>query len=81
MAQEVYKGHAHTVAYVENSERFMNVAKHVNENHTFSYHVTSKSIDYGYELIEDKFNKKDARDQLMSGVGGEVGDLDELLER
>lgn len=73
MDREVYAAHARTAAYGEKGERFMDAEKLVNVDPTFGHHLTSKSLQDRYKLIQDNFDKKYVREQHMSGVGRETG--------
>lgn len=79
IAQEVAAAEAHVSPHGETLTRFEKSAEKANLNPNFKHTVTGKNIQDRFKKILDDFAARDARDQNMSGTGGEVGELDQLL--
>lgn len=79
IVREVAAARAHIAGFGETRRKFENVAANVNENPSMNQKVTWKSVQDRYKRLQADFDKSDKRNQMMSGVGGEVGELEELL--
>lgn len=77
--QEVAASKAHIAPHGETMARFKEADIKANANPSFAHSVNAKSIqDRFLRLVED-FETRDAQDKVMSGVGGEIGEVDALL--
>ena len=54
-------------------------SKIANENPNFGHKVTGKIIQDRFKKLLDNYSRRDGRDRNMSGTGGELGELDQLL--
>ena len=79
LVREVAAAKAHVAPNGTTKERFETAAKKANTTKRLSCPVTCKSIQYRYKHIQGRFDDHDRVDALMSGVGGEVGEMEELL--
>lgn len=70
---------AHIGPYDERKQRSKSAADNANRNAALSTPVTAKSIQNRYMKIQDLFDRKDNKNRMMSGVGGEVTELEQLL--
>ena len=78
-AREVPASKAHVASYGEIHKKFATAATKANLNKNLSVRVTAKSIQDRYKKIQDAFDRRDAKDRRLSGVGGEIGELGGLL--
>lgn len=53
----------------------------MNENDSFKVVVDAKVVRDRYEILQGQFNKKDKKHAMMSGIGDEVSEADELLSK
>lgn len=60
-------------------KRFEAVADKINSNPNIKQKFSAKCAQDRYKRLYILFDVSDKRDQLRSGVGGEVGEMDELL--
>lgn len=79
LLREVLACNAHTAPHGCKAEYFERAANSLNGNRDFSVHVDGKSVRDRYERMQKLYNQKDRKDALLSGVGGEVTEADELL--
>ena len=79
IAREVSAAKAHIAGCGDINNRFAQAASRANLNKKLSQKVTAKSIQDRYKKIQHGFDRRDAADRKLSGVGGEIGELDELL--
>jgi hypothetical protein len=79
IAREVSASKAHIASFGTKRERFAAAAERANANPEMRTNVTSKSIQYKYVKLQALYKRDDAAQRKMSGVGGEVGELEELL--
>ena len=77
--QKVAASKAHIASHGETMARFKAATNKANANPSFVHSVNAKSIqDRFLRLVED-FETRDAQDKMMSGVSGEIGEVDALL--
>ena len=79
LVREVAASSAHLAAFGETRATFGQAAAKVNENEAMKEKVTWKSVRDRYKKIQEKFDKRDNCERRISGSGGEVGEMDELL--
>lgn len=79
LVREVAAAKAHVAPNGATKERFETAAKKSNATHRLSCVVTWKSIQDRYKRIQTRFDERDRVESLMSGVGGDVGEMEELL--
>ena len=79
IAREVSASKAHIASFGTKRERFAVAAERANANPAMKTSVSSKSIQDRYVKLQTLFDRGDAAQRKMSGVGGEVGELEELL--
>jgi hypothetical protein len=79
IAREVAAAKAHIASFGTKRERLAAAAERANANPTMKTAVTSKSIQDRYVKLQKIYDRGDAAQRKMSGVGGDVGELDELL--
>ena len=79
LVREVAAAKAHIAPNGATKERFETAAKKSNATKRLSCAVTWKSVQDRYKRIQSRFDERDKIDGLMSGVGGEVGEMEELL--
>ena len=76
---EVTAAGAHLAAFGETRGKLQEAAGKVNENAAVHEKVSWKTVRDCYKHILDQLDKRDICERRMSGIGGEVGQLDELL--
>lgn len=79
LLQEILAAQAHDPPHGAKTKRFETVAITLNNNVEFSIKVYAKRVRDRYELLQRHFNRKNWKDAIMSGVGGELTNVDELL--
>jgi hypothetical protein len=79
IAREVSALKAHIASFVTKRERFAAAAERAHENPEMRTNVTSKSIQDRYVKLQALYERGDAAQRKMSGVGGGVGELEEIL--
>lgn len=79
IVQEVCAVRVHIVSIGETWNKFKVDAVKINTNVRMGQITTCKTVKYRDKRIPDMLDKTDRRDQLRSGVGGKVGEMDELL--
>jgi hypothetical protein len=73
------KHYTHIASFGEKGERFLQASVKANSNALFSWKITAKSLQDRYLKLQSEFDKGDNANRLLSGVGGESGELEELL--
>lgn len=76
---EVLASIAHVAPYVCEVYYFYPTAEPLTSNNCFSRLVDGKSVSDRFERLHTIFHKKDIQDGMISGVGGKVTEVDELL--
>lgn len=79
IVREVSASKAHIAPFGEVLSRCAEAAHRANANPNLSAPVSSKRLQDRYKKLMDAFAKKDRQERMMSGIGGEVGELNELL--
>jgi hypothetical protein len=79
IAREVSASKAHIASFGTKGKRFAAAAERANANPEMRTNVTSKSIQDRYVKLQALYERDDAAPRTMSVVGGEVGELEELL--
>lgn len=79
LLREILAAGAHVAPHGAKAEYFETVALAFNGNGDFGVQVEGKSVRDRYERLQKAFNKRDREDAAMSGIGGKVGEVDELL--
>jgi hypothetical protein len=79
IALEFSASKAHIASFGTKRERFSAAAERANSNPEMRTNVTSKSIQDRYVKLHALYERDDAAQRKMLGVGGEVGELEELL--
>ena len=79
IAREVSASKVHIASFGTKRERFAVAAERANANPAMHINVTSMSIQDRYVKLQTLHDRGDAAQRKMSGVGGEVGELEELL--
>ena len=79
LLREVSAANAHVAAFGENGKRYGDAASNFNANPSVFQTVTWKSVRDRYKRLQEQFHKSDNANQRLSGVGGEVGEIEELL--
>ena len=79
LLREVSAANAHDAACGENGKRYGDAASNFNANLTVVQTVTWKSVRDRYKRVQEQFDKSDNANQRLSGVGGEIGEMEELL--
>lgn len=77
--RDVAAARAHLALNGATKERFDIAAKRSNATTKLSCTVTWKAVQDKYKRVQQGFDERDAVDQRMSGIGGEVDEMDELL--
>ena len=77
--REVAAANAHVAGYGEIQKSFAVATENANCNPSLSAKVTAKSLQDRYKKLLENFRRADAADRRMSGVGGEMCEMDELL--
>lgn len=54
-------------------------SKNANNNEGLTAKTTIKSIQDRYKKLQDTFDRRDGKDRVMSGAGGEITEVDEVL--
>ena len=79
LVREVAAAKAHISVFGEKGGRYAKAAENANGNTALLSKVTGKSIQDRYIKLQAAFDKGDAKEFKMSGMGGEVGEIEELL--
>lgn len=79
IVREVAAARAHVAPNGETRERFEVAAAKVNGSKRLVSSVTWKSVQDRYKRLQKRFDRNDRIEAAMSGVGGEFGELEELL--
>ena len=79
LLREVLAANAHDAALGENGKRYGEAAGNFNANISVVQTVTWKSVRDCYKRLQEHFDKSDNANQRLSGVGGEIGEMEELL--
>jgi hypothetical protein len=79
IARDVSASKAHIASFGTKRERFAAAADRANSNPDMRTNVTSKSIQDRHVKLQALYERDDAAQRKMSGVGDEVGELEELL--
>jgi len=79
LLREVSAARAHVAPNGATRERFDIAARRSNATKKLSCTVTWKAVQDRYKRLQQRYNTRDAIDQQMSGIGGEVGEMEELL--
>ena len=79
IAQEVFASEAHVAPHGEALSSSETAALKANANPNFTHKVTGKHIQDRFKKLLDQYAKRNGQDSVHSGVGGEIGELDELL--
>ena len=80
--REVFSSRAHVAEYGKKQGLFTQAAGCASANSAFTKKVTWKSVRDRYELLQNAFDKRDAANQLTSGVGGEgLTEIEDLLSQ
>eukprot|EP00171_Calliarthron_tuberculosum_P001767 IDg1767t1 len=77
--REVAAAKAHVAPNGQTKERFHVAAHKANCSKKISCAVTWKSIQDRYKRLQSRFDASERVESAMSGVGGEVGEMEELL--
>ena len=78
LVREVAAAHAHVAPYGDIRTRFAAAAHCANSNADFKCKVNAKSLQDRYLKLQSSFDRRDSEEHGMSGVGGAVGEMDEL---
>lgn len=81
LLREVFAADAHVAPHGSKLELFYKAAHALTVNEDFHPSLDGKSVRDRYERLQRSFNKKDKKDALLSGVGGEVSEADEMLSQ
>lgn len=79
IAQEVAAAEAHVAPYGKTLYRFEQAAEKANSNPNFDHTVTGKNIQDRFKTLLEDFSTCDLKYKVMSGVDGEIEELDDLL--
>lgn len=79
IAEEVFAADAHVAPHGDSLLRFELPFRKANEKPHFNHEVSAKNLEDRYKKLIDDFAKKDSRDRLISGTGGEIVESDQLL--
>lgn len=77
--REVAAAKAHIAPQGQTKERFEIAAVKINQGGRVGEKVGWKTVQDRYKRLQCRFDEQDKKEALMSGVGGEVGEADELL--
>ena len=69
----------HVSAFGEARRRYQEAANNLNTTVSVAQNVTGKTVRDRYKRLQEKFDRNDNANQRMSGVGREVGEMEELL--
>lgn len=72
---------AHVAKFREIAKSFDVVARHANANLNLSTNVSPKRPQDRFKRVIESFERKDVGERRMSGIGGEFGEIEELLGR
>lgn len=81
LLREVFASKAHVAPHGSKLELFDKAADALTLNSDFTPSLDGKSVRDRYERLQRTFNKKDKKDAMLSGVGGEITEADELLSQ
>lgn len=70
---------AHVAIYGTTIDRFQAAADQASKNPRFGIKETAKSVQDIFNRLAKDFECKSSSERGMSGIGGEVGEADELL--
>lgn len=79
LIRELSAAKAHVAEYGKVRERFQCAADTANMSPCLSVKVNAKSIQDRYKKLQDAFDRGDSKNRNLSGVGGEMGEAEELL--
>eukprot|EP00171_Calliarthron_tuberculosum_P002886 IDg2886t1 len=79
--REVAAAKAHLAPFGQVLKRYKDAADLANRNPQLSAKATAKRLQDRYKKLMYAFARTDRKEQQMSGIGGEVRELDELLGR
>ena len=79
LLREVCAAKAHISPNGKTKERFEIVAVKATQTQKLSFELTWKSAQDRYKRLQARFDTQDRTEELMSGVGGEQGEMEELL--
>lgn len=79
MLHEVAAANANLAAFGESRQRFAKAAEKMNANAKVQQKVTCNIVRNRYKRMQEQFDREDSFHQRLSGVGAEIGGLDELL--
>lgn len=79
IAQEVAAAKVHIPPHGATLAWFEKAAEKANENPSFKHKVTGKNVQGRFRKLLDDLSKRDAKHKVLSGVGGEIEELDEML--
>lgn len=79
IAQKVSAADPHGAPHPETMSCFEVAARKANENPHFKNDISGKNLQDRFKKLTDDFARRENRGWLMSGTGGEIGELDHLL--
>ena len=79
LLREVCAAKAHISPNAETKEQFEIVAVKANQTQNILFELIWKSAQHRHKCLQARFNTQDRTEELMSGVGGEQGGMEELL--
>lgn len=79
LVREVAAAKAHLAPNGATKERYETAANKANATRRLTCPVTWKSVQDRYKRIQARFDERERVESLMSGVGGELGEIEELL--
>ena len=79
LLREASAANAHVAAFGENGKRYGEAARNFNAKHLFIQTATRKSVRDRYKRLQERFYKSYKLNQRLSGVDGEIGEVEELL--
>lgn len=81
LLREVLAADAHVAPHGTKQERFKGVADALEANVDFKVKIDAKSARDRYERLQKTFDQDDRRNAMMSGVGGEMTETQEMLSK
>eukprot|EP00171_Calliarthron_tuberculosum_P017460 IDg17460t1 len=76
---EVSAAKAHLAPFGDVLKRFATAAERANKNQNLKNKVTTKRLQDRFKKLMDVFEKKDASERMMSGISGQIGEVEDLL--